>query len=292
MFWLLGSLIFFMTISSSSICLGQDDVADTGMSYRIPGEAESYPLEVKPGKRDFKDRSGMGIAFFSPGELVLTDPQGRRTGFDPLTNTSYDEIPQSNYVIYAREDAESGTEASDPMKSIYIHQPITGEYTLEVIGTGEGKYALEIDTRDIEFNPSNILVTDVPISTGIVHSYMLNYDKTVGAKIEIFGSYDVGGQRPRDVNKLLSYSNPTESRITLPAGTSTYPLMIFYGEAIVPSSFKAELNGVDITSWFSPTAGNSDIVNIDLQAGRNVLLLSIDGDGHATDRERLVFLVQ
>ena len=32
--------------------------------------------------------------------------------------------------------------------------------------------------------------------------------------------------------------------------------------------------------------------NIDLQAGRNVLLLSIDGDGHATDRERLVFLVQ
>ena len=102
----------------------------------------------------------------------------------------------------------------------------------------------------------------------------------------------IGGQRPRDVNKLLSYSNPTESWTTLPAGTTTYQLMLFYGEAIVPSSFKATLNGVDITSWFSPTAGNSDIVNIDLQAGRNVLLLSIDGEGHATDRERLVFLVQ
>ena len=145
-FWLFCCLLFFMTISSSSICFSQDNFADTGMSYRTPEEAKLYLLEADPDKLNFEDKSGMSIAFFSPGELVLTDPQGRRTGFDPLTNTTYNEIPQSNYVIYAREDAESGTEASDPMKRIYIHQPITGEYTLKVTGTGEGKYAVEIDS--------------------------------------------------------------------------------------------------------------------------------------------------
>ncbi len=61
-----------------------------------------------------------------------------------------------------------------------------------------------------------------------------------------------------------------------------------YGTEVI----KAELNGVDITSWFSPTAGNSDIVNIDLQAGRNVLLLTVYGNSHGADKERLVFLVQ
>ena len=36
-----GSLLFFLTISSSSICPGQEDFADFGMTYRIPDEAET-----------------------------------------------------------------------------------------------------------------------------------------------------------------------------------------------------------------------------------------------------------
>ncbi len=31
-----GSLLFFLIISSSSICLGQEDFADFGMTYQIP----------------------------------------------------------------------------------------------------------------------------------------------------------------------------------------------------------------------------------------------------------------
>ena len=72
-------------------------------------EAESYPHDPEPvtGKRTY-DESEIDILFHSPGELVLTDPQGRRTGFDPLTNTSYDEIPQGTYAYFHQEDAVTG----------------------------------------------------------------------------------------------------------------------------------------------------------------------------------------
>ncbi|MHC4269536.1 MAG: hypothetical protein ACYSTS_13835, partial [Planctomycetota bacterium] len=287
----LGSLLFFLVISSSSSCLGQDDFADTGMSYRIPGEAESYSHDPKPatGKRTYDD-SFIYITLYSPGELVLTDPQGRRTGFDPLTNTTYDEIPDGGCMVFALEDAVSGDVASDPIRKIYIPQPITGEYTLKVTGTGKGNYDLKIDVGDAEANQSDSFFTDIPISSGSVHSYSFYYDKTIGSETLIFGAIDGVGQRPRDVNKFLSFSNPIKSRTTLPAGTSTFPLTILYGKSTIPSSFKAKLNGVDITYLFSPAVGSNEVVIIDLQAGRNVLLLSIDGEGHATDRERLVFL--
>lgn len=39
------------------------------------------------------DNSGITIRFHSPGELVLTNPDGRRVGFDPISGTKFSEIP-------------------------------------------------------------------------------------------------------------------------------------------------------------------------------------------------------
>ena len=51
---------------------------------------------------------------------------------------------------------------------------------------------------------------------------------------------------------------------------------------------------MDLTSEFNPTPGGSDMVQIPLQPGRNVLKLSVDGqlpNRVATDSDRLVFIV-
>src|SRR3989338_10787481 len=37
------------------------------------------------------------IAAHSPVEMVITDPQGKRVGYDPRTDTTYDEIDQAEY---------------------------------------------------------------------------------------------------------------------------------------------------------------------------------------------------
>jgi len=109
-------------------------------------------------------------------------------------------------------------------------------------------------------------------------------------------SFDGGGQRPTDVNLFLTYANPTNTSNTLPAGVSTFDVMIAYSATTNPATFSATLNGVDITSSFHPQPGTFETVKIFLQSGRNDLLLSIQGtrtDGNvATDKDRLVFIAQ
>lgn len=107
--------------------------------------------------------------------------------------------------------------------------------------------------------------------------------------------FDGKGQRPADVNSFLSYLKPLEAQTTLPQGQSAYYLLIFYGKTIQPQTFKATLNGADISGSFHPNPDSSDAVKLNLQQGRNTLVVSVDGirnDGRkATDTDRLVFIV-
>lgn len=238
---------------------------------------------------------GITIYFHSPGELLITDPQGRRTGYDPIAGIEYLEIPRSAYVSEAIEDATTG-EPGPETKIIDIRQPLQSDYELKVIGTEEGNYTLEIYAHDRENNQSaKEFLEPIPISSGMVHTYTLNYSREAGSKLEVSGSFDGKGQRPRDVNKFLSYSNPTQMSTDVPAGVTTFDLFIFYDKATVPASFKAELNRQDITGLFCPSPGGAEVVRLNLVKGRNTLVLSIDGtlpSGRvATDRDRLVFVL-
>ncbi len=62
-----------------------------------------------------------------------------------------------------------------------------------------------------------------------------------------------------------------------------------------PGTFSAHLNKEDISAKFSPQPFTDEEVEIPLQKGRNVLVLSIEGQKpsgpSATDRDRLVFIV-
>lgn len=242
---------------------------------------------------NFSDRSGFVAYFHSPGELLLTNPAGQRTGLDPLTNTRYNEIPGSFYEPISLDDATTG-QSGPETKELDVRMPLEGEYVMTVTGTGIGTYVLEMFPFDINGTmfPTMFKVRDVPLSIGSIQSYAFNYSKNPASPTEFMGGFDGGGQRPRDVNKFLSYSSPSTSRTALPSGTAVFPLLIFYGKATVASTFKAILNGVDISAQFSPVAGGFQTVNLNLQRGSNVLKTSIDGSAGtrtATDSDRLVF---
>ena len=105
---------------------------------------------------------------------------------------------------------------------------------------------------------------------------------------------DGKGQRS-DVNAFLRYSNPTKTRVTLPAGVKTFDLAVFFGSTIDPASFRADLNREIITPKFSASPGGFSVVRLDLKEGRNTLVLSVDGvrtDGRTgRDTDRLTFIV-
>jgi hypothetical protein len=242
----------------------------------------------------FRDElNGITIRFHSPGELLVTNPQGQRLGIDPLTGQAYDEIPYGAYeeeLIEDPEDDNSGLE----LKTIEIMRPETGEYVLTVTGTGNGTYNLSVRNYDIEGESTTGTLTDIPITTDAVHSYAFDVDATLGAGVELGGGFDGGGQRPRDVNKFLSYSTISSNHVDTPTGAASYALLVIYGPTILAETFSASLDRTDLSDMFSPAAGTSEIVNIPLHGGRNVLKLSVEGNVPgkiARDTDRIVFLV-
>lgn len=252
---------------------------------------------------EFKDNmSGITIRFQSPGELLITDPQGLRLGYDAITSQSYSEIPNGWYQDEYIEDPNVPGRGADS-KILTIMRPLTGDYKLKITGTGNGTYNLSVRTYDTQEGASTGEFNDVPITTGSVYSYQFNFNNESGSQVKIGGGFNGGGQRPRDVNMFLSYGGISSkvielpgdiSSFALPMGTTSFSLQIVYGETIIPGSFTATLDGTDISGLFSPASAKSEIVNIPVHSGRNVLILSVKGNlpGRvAQDTDRLIFIV-
>lgn len=104
-----------------------------------------------------------------------------------------------------------------------------------------------------------------------------------------------GGQSPAEVNPFLRYAAPAESRSHLPAGTTGFDVVVFYGETTRSSTFTATLNGTDVASRFQPVPGSAQVVHIPLISGTTKLQLSIEGTTSsgrvARDTDTLTFLV-
>jgi large repetitive protein len=101
-----------------------------------------------------------------------------------------------------------------------------------------------------------------------------------------------GGGQQDEVDEFLTYVSPTKKSTDLPAGTTSFSVVIIYGPTILSSTFQASLNGEPF-GGFDPRAGTSETVTIPLASGRNVLALQVVGvraDGRqATDRDQLTF---
>ncbi|MCP8313901.1 MAG: caspase family protein [archaeon] len=77
------------------------------------------------------------ITAHSPVNILVTDPTGRRVGYDPVTDSVINEIPGATY---------SGI-GSEP-QTITIPSPLDGLYRVDAFGTASGEYNLQIDTLD------------------------------------------------------------------------------------------------------------------------------------------------
>jgi hypothetical protein len=241
----------------------------------------------------YTDMSGIIIYFHSPGELVIEDPNGLKTGYDPIEGVYYNEIPRSSYSATGLNDDVDPVPVTDiPMvEELEVMRPSAGDYKLYVMGTGEGTYDLDIAAYDPDGVRSLKQFKDVEVAPGDVHTFSFYYPKASGAGINM--GFDGGGQRPKDVNTFLSYIRPSQRQTSLPAGTTSYNMLIAYGESIVPSTFKAVLNGENITNEFSPKPSGAESILLNLVPGRNTLVLSIDAEVNgriSTDKDRLIFV--
>jgi hypothetical protein len=78
--------------------------------------------------------------------FVVTDSQGRRTGFNPLTNTSYSEIPEAGYTNQSIDTPnEDGFLPKTLVAERYYsaNEVSSGQYQVQVFGVESGTYYLD-----------------------------------------------------------------------------------------------------------------------------------------------------
>jgi hypothetical protein len=84
------------------------------------------------------------IVAHSPVAMLITDPSGRQTGWNPSTGSILTDIPDSQYGVIPGLADDSGSAPPAP-DTLWFDQPnwSTGTYTIQVIGTGSGPYAID-----------------------------------------------------------------------------------------------------------------------------------------------------
>jgi hypothetical protein len=118
------------------------------------------------------------IYLHSPAELLLTDSQGRRTGYDPVSGQTFEEIPGATYSVEADFDEETD-ELLDETKVLEIMEPGVGQFSLQVCGTGSGTYDMEIVGINKHLTSSGTSYQNVPITPNHVDTYRIQYDNTL-----------------------------------------------------------------------------------------------------------------
>ncbi len=269
-------------------------MAGTGLRLTAVGLATVLSARGDAVAAPAKAPASISITVASPVDILVTDPEGHRTGTDTHRRTVVLEIPRASYepnngLVIGR----SG--ASNVVKLLEVQQPVPGDYDLQVTGTARGTYALEVRTRDPTSTLWTFQATAIPIGVGEVHNYAVAFPNKGGQPTDVTGPFDGGGSRSGDASRLLTYMLPSAVTTTVPNGQMYFALHLVYGACIRPETFKATLNGEDISRVFSPAPSRSQAVNLQLRLGTNVLLLTatgrLQGGKVATDSDRLVFKV-
>jgi hypothetical protein len=126
-------------------------------------------------------------------QLLVTDPQGQRTGYCPATGETLDEIPGSTYTSDYLSDVENpGGEPSPTQYVFEILEPLDGTYVIEFSTPETRSYTAYFYGYDETGTPSTAIESGV-LAAGSTQTYLAHYSTAPGQPIEVEASNPVGG---------------------------------------------------------------------------------------------------
>ena len=122
----------------------------------------------------------------APGEILLTDPLGRRVGWDNVQAKVLIEIEGAYYEDTGIDDCETG-EPGPVIKELGVKGPVEGKYRLSVFGSASRLYgfAFNFSSADPAISGQGASVENIRINRGEVHVYEFNYIEKNGNKLEL-----------------------------------------------------------------------------------------------------------
>jgi len=149
-----------------------------------PGQANATTLDTY--NNDFETRgyvsdppgdiSEFDISVGDATEVLVVDPLGRRTGFEPGAGTILAEIPQSVHFVDALENSDlTGQPGAIAAHLIDIYQPLQGNYQIYLFPGKLGNYQAAMRS----FLPNGTSGTQLnlqgPITPGVIKSFQVNF---------------------------------------------------------------------------------------------------------------------
>ncbi len=141
---------------------------------------------------------GGGLATISPAELLITDPLGSRTGYDPSTRTIVRDLPEG-VEGYGRESLANDVtgEAGPESVQLSLASPEGGLYRLTVTGVRQGDFWLEFRLDDTSGEFAYKKFTG-HIDQGKTYRYRIEYSQDNATKTVIMP----------DTYRFLGFSSP------------------------------------------------------------------------------------
>lgn len=149
-----------------------------------PGHADATTLSYY--NNDFESRgyvgdpsgdvSGLDFAAGNAAEVLVVDPLGRRTGYDPASGTVLEEIPQSVHFVDTIENNDlTGAPGTNAAHLIEIYQPVPGNYQIFLVGTNAGNYQLALRSFSQSGTPGTPLLLQGPKTSGAIIPFQVNF---------------------------------------------------------------------------------------------------------------------
>jgi hypothetical protein len=127
------------------------------------------------------DKRIVTVSPHSPVDLLVEDPNGLFTGYDPQTGTSWNQIPRSEYFTNTlAPDGGSGL-GTNVLKSkmFWQLQPLNAQYGVEVLGYGSGSYQLWFSASNLNGIYSKITQSGIAYNRSVEWKYF-SYNSQTG----------------------------------------------------------------------------------------------------------------
>ncbi len=131
----------------------QGNLGNTGLSLSQKYGGFDNVYETVIYKKGSTLQNSLTIRGHSPIQLLITDPNGKATGFDAGTQSIIEDIPNSAYGIEGGIAPVTG-ELPAQSETKYFQQinPSEGKYLVKIIGTGSGDYMIDLSKTDEQGN--------------------------------------------------------------------------------------------------------------------------------------------
>jgi len=158
------------------------DIVDPGCIHGAGGlgplttlDAYDNQFVIRGFVEDPPDVSTLEVATDNDAEVQISDADGNKTGFDPLCETEWHEIPRSSYGRDFIADNETGEQSSAMEHSINLFQPTPGRYEITVTGLSLGKYELLIGAFASDGTPHRRYAATGIAGPGSTTSFVVQY---------------------------------------------------------------------------------------------------------------------